>query len=36
MEASHEPLHLNKWSLVQQEIMDIPTSFISVFSCRSF
>jgi hypothetical protein len=28
VETTHEPLHLDKWTLVQQEIMDIPISFI--------
>jgi hypothetical protein len=28
MDTVHEPLHLDKWSLVQWEIMDLPTSLI--------
>jgi hypothetical protein len=28
VETTNEPLHLGKWTLVQKEIMDIPTSFI--------
>jgi hypothetical protein len=28
VETTHEPLHLDKWTLVQEEIMDIPISFI--------
>jgi hypothetical protein len=28
METTHEPLHLDKLSLVQWKIMNIPTSFI--------
>jgi hypothetical protein len=28
METAHEPLHLDKWSLVQWKITDMPTSFI--------
>jgi hypothetical protein len=28
MEATHKPLHLEKWSSVQWNIMNVPTSFI--------
>jgi hypothetical protein len=28
METTHEPLHLDKWTLLQKEIMDIPISFV--------
>jgi hypothetical protein len=30
METTHEPLYLDKWSLVQYKITDIPTNFIWV------
>jgi hypothetical protein len=30
MAATHEPFHLHKRSLVQQKIMDAPTSLISI------
>jgi hypothetical protein len=29
-ETTHEPLHSDKWTLVQEKIMEIPTSFISI------
>jgi hypothetical protein len=32
METTYEPLHLDKWSLMQLEIMDIPTSFIWIIT----
>jgi hypothetical protein len=28
MEITHEPVHLEKWSLVQWKIMDMPSKFI--------
>jgi hypothetical protein len=28
VETTHEPLHLDKLTLVEEEIMDIPISFI--------
>jgi hypothetical protein len=28
VETTHEPLHLGKWTVEQQEVMNIPTSFI--------
>jgi hypothetical protein len=28
VETTHEPFHLDKWTLVYKKIMDIPTSFI--------
>jgi hypothetical protein len=28
MEATHKPLHFDKWRLVQQRITDIPINFI--------
>jgi hypothetical protein len=28
VETTHEPLHLDKWTSVQEEIMDIPITFI--------
>jgi hypothetical protein len=32
METTHEPLPLDKWSLVQQNVMDILTSYVwSIF-----
>jgi hypothetical protein len=30
MESTHKPLHLDEWSFVQQTIMYIPTSLISI------
>jgi hypothetical protein len=30
MEATHEPLYLDKWDLVQQKITDTPTSFTCI------
>jgi hypothetical protein len=38
METTHEPLHSDKWSLVQLKIMDIPTIFvwIIIFFNRAF
>jgi hypothetical protein len=28
VETTHEPLHLDRWSLEKEEIMDIPINFI--------
>jgi hypothetical protein len=30
MDSTHEPLHLDKWSLVHWKVMDIPTRFIRI------
>jgi hypothetical protein len=28
MDTTHKPLHLDKWNMVEQKVMNIPTTFI--------